>query len=117
MKKNELKFFKKLLEERKEQIIKNINDSVKEIAELRENGVADEFDAASINSDSNLEHSIASKQRYELDAIDVALRKIANGAYGICEMCEDEINLERLKAKPQAKLCITCREISEKNKK
>ena len=32
-------------------------------------------------------------------------------------MCEDEIDIERLKVKPNAKYCITCREIIEKNNK
>ena len=114
MKKNELKFFKKLLEERKEQIIKNINKSADEIAELRSNGAVDDFDVASVNTDSNLEYTIISKQRTEYEKIEKALKKIENGSYGICEECEEQINLERLKAKPHDSLCISCREISEK---
>lgn len=114
MKKNELKFFKKLLEDRKEQIVKNINKSADEIAELRSNGAVDDFDVASINTDSNLEYSISLKQRIEYQKIEKALRKIENGSYGICEECEEQINLERLKAKPHASLCISCRELSEK---
>ncbi|MDA3055473.1 MULTISPECIES: RNA polymerase-binding protein DksA [unclassified Campylobacter] len=114
MKKNELKFFKKLLEERKEQIIKNINKSADEIAELRSNGAVDDFDVASVNTDSNLEYAISLKQRIEFQKIEKALKKIENGNYGICEECEEQINLERLKAKPHASLCISCREISEK---
>lgn len=117
MKKTELKFFRKLLEERKEQIKKNINDSVNEVAELRSDNAADEFDVASMNTDSNLEYSLSSKQRYELEKIELAIKKIENGTYGICEMCEDEISIDRLKAKPQARYCITCREIIEKQKK
>ena len=114
MKKNELKFFKKLLEDRKEQIVKNINKSADEIAELRSNGAVDDFDVASINTDSNLEYSISLKQRIEYQKIEKALKKIENGSYGICEECEEPINLERLKAKPHASLCISCRELSEK---
>lgn len=117
MRKSELEYFKKVLEERKEQILKNINDSVSEITELRESGAVDEFDMASINTDSNLEYSISSKQKEELVHINIALFKIKDGTYGICEMCEEEISVARLKAKPQAKLCITCRELSEKSSK
>ncbi|CZE45731.1 RNA polymerase-binding protein DksA [Campylobacter geochelonis] len=116
MKKSELEFFKKMLEERRVQIVKNINVSANEINELRESGAVDEFDMASINSDSNLEYSISAKQREELYDIDISLSKIKNGTYGICEMCEEEISVARLKAKPNAKLCISCKEISEKNK-
>ena len=35
----------------------------------------------------------------------------------ICEMCEEEISMARLRAKPTAKYCIVCREIIEKGKK
>lgn len=115
MKKSELEFFKKILEDRRAQIIKNITDSTKDIEELRESGAVDEFDMASINTDSNLEYSISAKQRQELIDIDLSLIKIKNGTFGICEMCDEEIGIARLKAKPNAKLCMSCKEISEKN--
>ncbi|PSM51584.1 DnaK suppressor protein [Campylobacter blaseri] len=115
MKKSELELLKKLLEDRREQIIKNITDSTKDIEELRQSGAVDEFDMASINTDSNLEYSLSAKQRKELTDIDLSLIKIKNGTYGICEMCDESISVARLKAKPSAKLCMTCKEISEKN--
>lgn len=114
MKKNELNFFKKLLEARKEQIIKNINNSNDEISELRSNGAVDEIDVASVNADSDLEYLINAKQKVEFQKIEKALKKIENKTYGICEMCDEQIDIERLKAKPHASLCITCREIQEK---
>ena len=49
--------------------------------------------------------------------IDEALEKIANKTYGICDMCEEEIGIPRLKVKPHAKYCIACREIIEKTAK
>ncbi|ABK83183.1 RNA polymerase-binding protein DksA [Campylobacter fetus] len=117
MRQSDLEFFKNLLEERKIQINKNILDAADEINGLRQSGASDEFDFASINADAILEHSISAKQRSELNEIDESLKKIANRTYGICDMCEDEIDIERLKVKPNAKYCITCREIIEKNNK
>ncbi|AII14134.1 DnaK suppressor protein [Campylobacter iguaniorum] len=117
MKKSDLDFFKELLEERKVQIKKNIIDSANEINGLRESGASDEFDFANINADAILEQSISIKQKQELAEIDLSLSKIADGSYGICEMCEDEIDIERMKVKPHARYCITCREIIEKNNK
>ena len=46
-------------------------------------------------------------------AIDEALEKIEDGSFGICELCERDINLERLKAIPHAKLCIECKREQE----
>ncbi len=43
-----------------------------------------------------------------------ALRKIDEGTYGICEECEEEIPIGRLKAMPDARYCITCQMELEK---
>ena len=40
--------------------------------------------------------------------IEKALEKIKKGAYGKCEKCGEEIELKRLKACPEAKLCMKC---------
>ena len=108
MRKSDLEQFKALLLERKAQIAKNILDSSNEMAGLRQSGVSDDFDIASVNAD---------QQRQELAEIEISLRKIADKTYGICEMCEEEIGLARLRVKPHAKYCITCREIVEKTVK
>lgn len=44
----------------------------------------------------------------ELQAIDAALARIKNDAYGICLNCQDEISLARLEAVPFATLCCKC---------
>ena len=110
---SQLEYFKELLLERKEQIQRNINDAASEIDGLRQSGATDELDFASISADEELEHSISAKQQ-ELNEIDQSLTKIESGIYGICDMCEDDIDIERLKVKPHARYCITCREIAEK---
>ncbi len=61
-----------------------------------------------------VENAISKQQSEELAEIELALDKIENNLYGICEMCEDEINIERLKVKTFARYCITCREVVEK---
>lgn len=48
------------------------------------------------------------KARDELEQIDLALRKIGAGEYGICESCGDDISLKRLEALPWARLCVDC---------
>jgi DnaK suppressor protein len=54
------------------------------------------------------------QQRKELNEIELALDKIKQGTYGICEMCEEPIGKARLEVKNFARFCITCREITEK---
>lgn len=45
-----------------------------------------------------------------------ALRKIEQGRYGRCESCGQEINPQRLRAQPQAALCITCQTKAERGR-
>jgi DnaK suppressor protein len=45
--------------------------------------------------------------------IDLALRRIEEKTYGLCETCGKSIKVERLKAVPWARLCIACKEAEE----
>lgn len=45
-----------------------------------------------------------------LKNIDEALEKIKKGKYGICEKCAKEIEIERLKAIPEARFCLKCKQ-------
>lgn len=44
----------------------------------------------------------------EIQLLGQALDRIANGTYGICKKCGDEIATERLDAVPYAVLCRDC---------
>ncbi len=44
----------------------------------------------------------------DLEAINIALEKIANGTYGKCEVCGTDIPTERLQAFPEARTCTKC---------
>jgi DnaK suppressor protein len=47
--------------------------------------------------------------KYRLDEIDVALSKIQNGKYGICENCEKPIEASVLDVDPESRLCKNCK--------
>lgn len=117
MRDSDLKYFENMLLERKAQIKKNIEDAKKEIETLKDDEVGDEADHASVSTDRMIEQAISAKQARELGEIDFTLAKIKSKGYGVCEMCEEDISFQRLKVKPQAKYCIVCREIIEKQNK
>ncbi len=104
---------KEILEKRKELITKNIQESRNSIDSLKNSECNDDVDYAEISSDSFKEGIIANQQLKELNEIEDALKRINNGTYGICEMCDETIALGRLRAKPFAKFCTPCREIYE----
>ncbi len=53
----------------------------------------------------------AAEQR--LQRVEAALRRIAAEEYGSCLRCEEPVGFERLKAQPEAVLCIACQSRSE----
>jgi DnaK suppressor protein len=100
----------------REEIIKsNIEDSKDNIFKLKDMDCKDDLDFAEASSDSFNSEIIAVKQSAELDEIKIALKAIDNGEYGTCQMCDEEILIGRLKAKPFAKYCTPCREIYEED--
>jgi hypothetical protein len=44
----------------------------------------------------------------ELSEIDAALLRIEEGRYGICLGCGGALGLQRLRAIPEARLCVSC---------
>ena len=92
----------------------NINLAKNEINLMRNQSPTDEGDYAVLMNDTSIEDTLIEKQLKELKEIELALDKISNGEYGICEMCEEPIGIERLRVKPFARFCISCREITEK---
>ena len=44
-----------------------------------------------------------------------ALARIADGSYGVCMHCDEEIKPKRLDALPWAKYCIRCQEAADRN--
>ncbi len=57
------------------------------------------------------------RTKEEIEAIDLALCKMAAGSYGICEECEALISYGRLKAIPETRLCVACARRFEKKQK
>ena len=73
----------------------------------------DEVDQASSEYMQALSFRLRGRERFLMGKITHALRKIETGDYGICETCEYAIRLKRLLARPEAQLCIGCKEAQE----
>jgi len=108
-----LEEFRKVLESRKREIEEILARLRGELATPVEGDIWDEGDFAAFYQEQSREELLYAKLREELEEIERALGKIREGSYGICEMCEEEIELERLRVKPFARYCIECRRIVE----
>lgn len=52
--------------------------------------------------------ALLDQAREHLTQIDVAMRKLAEGSYGRCERCGQDIGAARLAARPVAATCMSC---------
>jgi DnaK suppressor protein len=77
----------------------------------------DEADIVSLGQMKALSDSLSSRDKISLIKIENSLMKIAQGTFGHCEECEEEISEARLKAIPDCSFCISCAEQMELNKK
>ncbi len=78
--------------------------------------VADEFDR--IQQELNREVVITNLDRESrlLKDVQAAIARLANGSFGICLHCEEEIPEKRLKAIPWAAYCVACQERIEQQR-
>jgi len=118
LKKAEIKKFEELLSEKKRKILeKLIKDSGRYHEIFKNSGEGDLADIANDSYEKYLLYDLSLGEKDELSAIDGALLKIESGSYGTCESCGNAIPMQRLQIKPDAKLCVKCKELAEKKGK
>ena len=105
------------LQETKKQLLKEMHGRVKEETEGVKDEGRDTYDLASDERDREINFILNDREREKLHAIDEALQRIKDKTYGICESCEGEIHLGRLKVLPFTRLCVKCQEETEKENK
>ena len=106
MDKKKLEHYKELLLKHRQQIMNvgllNKSDDL----HVSEEDLSDETDLASSMIQQQLNCTIRDREYLKLRRIDAALERIADGTYGHCEECEEEIGAKRLENQPWAELCI-----------
>ncbi len=116
MSQRDLKYFRKLLNARKQDLLVEAERAVDGMTEGREN-FPDPTDRATLESNRNFMLRIRDRERKLISKIDEALARIEDGSYGKCEECGEYIGIERLKARPVTTLCIDCKSLQEAREK
>ncbi|MGE0157308.1 MAG: TraR/DksA C4-type zinc finger protein [Geobacter sp.] len=95
----------------KEATLREISRSIKSGSEAKvgEETTGDIYDQASSERDRELELILSDRERQKVHNIDDALLRMKEGEYGICEECDEEIPLGRLKAMPFTRHCVKCK--------
>ena len=117
MNKQQLKRFKTLLVEKRDEIVKKAKQTLEEDMTLDSNDLPDEMDLASSEYLQSFTFRLRGREKVFLDKIERALRKIEDGSFGTCEECGEEITVKRLEARPETTLCIRCKEDQERLEK
>jgi len=100
----------------KEQTLLEIKRSIKKGSQVSvgEEPTGDIYDQASSERDRELGLILNDREREKVHSIDEALLRIAEGEYGICEECDEEIPMGRLKVLPFTRHCVKCKSDLEK---
>lgn len=94
------------------EISKSVRNGTEAVAAIEPGG--DIYDQASSERDRELGLLLGDREREKVHNIDEALLRIDEGDYGICEECDEEIPLGRLKAMPFTRHCVKCKSDLEK---
>ncbi len=116
MDKATLQEFREILNQQLKELLSDADKTVNEMTEEVEN-FPDPTDRASLESDRNFELRIRDRERKLINKIKQALERIEEGTFGLCESCEEEIGVERLKVRPVTTLCIDCKTEQERQEK
>jgi DnaK suppressor protein len=114
--KEQLEFFRNLLNEKLEELLGEFKETVSGMGEDVEN-MPDPSDRATLESDRNFTLRIRDRERKLIDKIKDALERIDQGTFGVCESCEEDISEGRLIARPVTTLCIECKTKQEDEEK
>ncbi len=79
-------------------------------SEIKSQEVEDEGDMAERAEDYEERSSTLSALETQLNNIEDALARIKKGGYGVCEVCGNKIEKERLEVNPSSRTCIACME-------
>ncbi len=97
---------RKLLLAKRNELIARVEQRRQEIVMDQEQ--EDEVGVALRNSATGLAIANIERELRTLAEIDLSLRRMESGAYGICGLCEEKIPVARLKAIPWTRCCVEC---------
>jgi DnaK suppressor protein len=109
-------YFRSLLNKWMEDIVEGAKDTVVEMTD-EDDTFPDPNDRATLESDRNFVLRMRDRERKLGSKIIQALERLDNGSFGICEVCGEEISVDRLRVRPVTTLCIECKEQQEQQEK
>ena len=117
MRKRDLEKFRRILTEKKMAILRRARETLDQDMTIDKNEMPDDMDFASTEYLQSFTFRLRGREKTFLKKIELALKKIDDGTFGICEECGEPISLKRLQARPETTMCIRCKEEQEQREK
>jgi DnaK suppressor protein len=112
----QLAYFRRLLLEWKERLIKESESTLSRLKEEALNH-ADAVDRGTAEAETAFELRTRDRYRKLIKKIDNSIERIEDGTYGYCEETEEPIGIRRLEARPIATLSIKAQEAHEREER
>jgi len=112
-----VEFFRHMLALKINDLLGEAGRTVSEMTSSAKENYPDPNDRASLESDRNFELRIRDRERKLILKMQEAIKRMDDGVFGICEVCNGPISEKRLMARPVTTLCIDCKMKQEKMEK
>ncbi|MED5371089.1 MAG: RNA polymerase-binding protein DksA [Myxococcota bacterium] len=112
----EVMHLRQALRDQAKLLIDRSRDNIGDLTE-EQNHDGDQVDVAANESERGHRLRFADRERKMLGKIQMALERISEGEYGVCEGCGEAIGYKRLLARPVATLCIDCKTQAEQHER
>jgi DnaK suppressor protein len=111
MTKNEMEKYKAVLSVK----LKELSDALRNREDIAIEKTPDALDEVQLAGERELAIRNLDRESSLLRQVRGALARIADGSYGVCLHCEEDISPKRLNAVPQTAYCITCQEAADRH--
>lgn len=105
--------FKHDLEHQRNEVLQSLQQVESERQSLDVESPKDSADQSVSNLSTESLFERSSQRRTTLRLIEAALRRIAEGSFGVCVTCGEKIKERRLEALPWTQFCLQCQEVIE----
>ncbi len=101
----------------KKRILADVSAKIRKESSQGQREIGDIYDIASDERERELSLMLGDRERKKLAEIDLALERINEGSYGICEECGEPVGEKRLKVLPFTRVCVDCQSRLEREER
>src|SRR6478672_13822262 len=111
MNRTEVEKYKKILEAKRDELAKGLRNR----EDIAIEKTPDAIDEVQLAGERELAIRNLDRESNLLRNVKGALVRVADGSYGVCMHCEEDIKTKRLDAVPWTKYCIKCQEAADRH--